>query len=95
LCGILQIPRLIVTLLQIIGPENGGRLFSTVFRSLVLSAQTTERLHHYLVQFSVTLCSEKWINIINLCYKRLGCLVYYANSASGLRWHERQNRQRH
>jgi len=41
LYGILQIPRLIVILLQIIGPELRRRLFLIVFQSLVLSAQTT------------------------------------------------------
>ena len=31
------------------------------------------------VRFSVILCSEKWIDIINHCYKRIGCLMYYTN----------------
>lgn len=84
MCGILQIPRLIVTLLQIIGAEQRRHFSVLCFRVWFFPLRqryvhTTAFCQSQEVRFSVILCSEKWISNINHCYKCFGCLMYYTN----------------
>jgi len=64
LCGIVQIPRLIVSLPQIIGPEQIRRFSVLCFRVWFFRLRqryvhTTAFCQSEEVRFSVILCSEK------------------------------------